>query len=62
MKSWEGCKGFGVGKVQCEAEKQWQQQTLKEELALNNNMQIVEFGANVDNHKREVHNAKEKWA
>ncbi len=46
--------------MQCEAEKQWQQQTLKEELALNNNMQIVEFGANVDNHKREVHNAKEK--
>jgi hypothetical protein len=25
-------------------------------------MQIVKFGANVDNHKGEVHNAKEKWA
>jgi hypothetical protein len=31
---------------------------LKEELALNNNVQIVEFGANIDNHKREMNNAK----
>ncbi len=46
--------------------------SLKEELALNNNVQIVEFGANIDNHKREMNNAKknehnvrimkEKWA